>query len=118
MPSIGMQAAWQVADALAQDRIKKEEEAYSKANKGKSLGNTRFGKTPGQVAPEMSSPGFQEQRAGERMDYTTPMPEQLGGPTEEPGMGWQMDPTMGMSLFGSGQFTAKELRKGYRKLKG
>lgn len=110
---IGMQVAGSVAENLLQKRIRREQEEAAKATKGKSQAPDQ--PQPGQYGIQPSQ-AFADQRMGERMDYS--QPEQLGGPEiyDEVSHGWDLNPLMAASLYGSGQFTKKELKKGYRKL--
>src|SRR5262245_54671878 len=111
---MGMNLAATIANQMLQDRLKQEAE---KPSKGKPKPEPEPVISVQAAVPMADTPGMQDYRAGERQDYATPpVADETSGMTN---LAFDPEhPLMGASLFGSGQFTAKELRQGYRKMRG
>jgi len=121
MPSMGLQIAAEVGQAMAAQRLKREEKD-AKAGKGQQGDHPKpgqFGKSPETFNRGPSEGAYQQQRGGEHMDLSgQPAPEEFG--VDATGgmdyMGFDMTPQMGASVYGSGKFSAADIKRGYRSL--
>ena len=128
MPSMGLQIAAEVGQAMLAARLKREAEE-AKAGKGPKMQPGKFGKTPDTFNRGPSEQAYQQQRAGEREDFGGPRATPEDMPTAEPMQpdvapaadpqlqsGFEMSPEMGMSVYGSGKFSHADIMRGYRSL--
>ena len=121
MPSMGIQIGAQVAQEILAKRLKRQEEEEAKATKGQSqvADQPKPGSYGGDVRKfqdAMQAPGYPGGDPGPEFapggQYGPDEPEQLSGP----GMGFDMTPRMGMSVYGSGKFSEADIKRGYRSL--